>query len=426
MQITTLFWLAVIGIAAIGFAILPSRQRFWVVLTTSIVWWTVARMPDLPASPLALKAVYVPPLLIISAALADPRSKESPKLAKGCWVLLAVAVAAIFFVHSVIDFRAATIGRIGWVFTVAAGLASARLIGPRRNLGALVTSLAVGSGIVLGICLAQIAVDPAAAFGGSYTRFSPWGLNPNSVGPVLAVGVGATLLSVPGRGLLGGLALRALMALSVGVILLTESRGNLLLVAFCVLPVFLYSLRRRPVTAALSAGALVASVYYVLGQIEATRLDRLSTLESARGDLAAIYFREVQERPFFGLLFSTGEQAQTLLGLTLDEHNAYLRLLYLGGLALFVPVTLVSILALRRAIRFLGRADATSRPHALLLVSVFVGMFVFGYTNRLMYEPTGYWPFLHATLIAAMLTWGRPDATETAPQLMQPRVSVRG
>lgn len=423
-----MYWITVTGVlvaCALWAVIIPRDKRLWVALGVGLVWWTTIFMERLPISALTLRFALLPVLVILAAALGHPRSGGT-RLPQSVWVYPIAAAFALACSWDVLDFKDAMVSRIGWLLTTLAALAVARAV-TREDVRRLINTLAAAGTAVLTLFIADIALHPDLAFAGSYTRYGPWGTNPNSVGTILSLTAGALVVSVlRARDPILRAMMLVLAAAAVGITVLTASRGNLLMFGFALVPLLLFALRRRPVAAVLAIAVVGYAAYAVTQDIDETRLERLTNFQSGRGEVAQVYFQEVEKRPYAGLMFSEFQTEHKLRNYPLDEHNSYLRLLYLGGLALFIPVVTVSIIALRRGWRWVAstRGD-TLRPDAIFLGSVFAGMFVFGYTNRLMYEPVGVWPLMHVLLAALMLKFGAPDpAPDPAPGRAAARPSV--
>lgn len=413
--LTSLALLVAVFTAGVHALLIPARLRVWVAISIALVWWSVFRADSLPLAGFLSQLRLAPLALVIVTALIHPRDGQRRPPTTAVTAYLWIAVCAVVFVFNVDDFGSAVVARVTWAMTILAALLVARIFNPATDVHRLVGSIALAGAVFTVICVAGLAVSSEDLLS-PYARFDPWGINPNALGGLLAIGAGALyVVSQRRRGL--RLVAWVLIAADAGILLLTASRGNLLILAFALLPVLVLGLRRRPLAALTTMGALVAGGWYAVSNVPVARFERLGDLESSRGEIRGLYWAEVVERPFTGLLFSDGQTAHMLAGFPLDEHNAYLRLLYLGGLALFVPVMAVSALSLVRARRWL-RSSRGGENHTsvLFLTATLVGLFVYSYTNRLIYEPLGVLPFFHALLLMLALQHGRLSGAGDEPE----------
>jgi hypothetical protein len=412
MDIMTLSLVIAIATFAVGyFCAMPSERKVWVAIGVQMVWFSLYLAERIPIADTLLRYRLVPIAMVCCASIIHPRFRLG-HVPKSAVAYLSVALAAISLVHGVVDFHDAVSGRVYWAMTILSALAVAKFFQTEYDLRPLISTIGAAGGIFTVICLTDIALHPVEAFEGAYTRYAPWGINPNAIGPIVVFGIAGMYVSILHNPRLR-LILLPLIASSIGLILLTASRGTLTLLGFALVPVLLLGLKRHRVATGITLAAIYFGGTYIWESVDASRFDRLASLDSSRAELRILYWQEVMQRPFFGLLTADGATANTLHGIQLDEHNAYLRLLYLGGLALFIPVVALSVLSMMRGIRAVwwSRTTPKSTVETTMLMSFFAGIFVFGYTNRLMYEPQGYLPFLHALLMCVFLKIGaRPSS----------------
>lgn len=388
-----------------------SDRRLWIALAAGMQWLVVARYPEFPASNVFLTAAPLANVLIFLAAVNHPTAGRGRKLPWWAYVLPIMAILSIFYVQTVIDRDLATYQRVVWVTTVIAGVSVARAVNSRADLNGLLISFGAVGALTVTLSWVHLLQDPSVAFGGNYTRYASWGGNPNGVGTTLTLGSGALVAVSVFRRWPAKIIAGSVVASSLVFVILTSGRGNILLFSVVIAPLLVSFLRRR----LLFAGALVAIGAYVaqrvVGSVQQSRFERLqSFVDEARVGLVERYWAEVSERPFFGLMFSSGERAQTLIGTPLDEHNAYLRLLYLGGISLAAPILFVAAKATLSGIGIWRERRGTSEGMAwLYLLCLMAGMLVFGFTMRLMYEPMGIWPLAHVIVLTIFLRFSAGD-----------------
>ena len=191
-----------------------------------------------------------------------------------------------------------------------------------------------------------------------------------------------------------------LLALIVGMALLTGSRMTALAIAMTMFPILLV-LTKRPVVTFVGLCIAAVGISWVMSMAEDTSLERLGSLESQRMDLWSVYISDVfSQRPLFGLLGTTGESYFRANEVAQHPHSAWFNLMYHGGLILFIPMMILVCYS-----SFAGYQVWKNRRmlggNTLLFSIMFmlmIAMYVQGCFNQVVYWPTYTWSFLHVVL----------------------------
>ena len=388
-------------LAAGLFLIVPGRWRLSVALILMVPWLVIGRLSEIGLISQVAKATGVTGLgLVALAAWLDPGPRRRlPALA---WLYLVMGLLAFIYVLTVRDRALALVIRIQWLVLVIAALSVARTLTDEASVVRVVRSLAIGFVIGVFVALSDLVLHPNEAFRLGLGRFFPYGANANQIGTVFAVSVPlAFYFALRTRTMLVRLPLLGVCGIAAGLGLLTGSRSTMVVMLGASLPLVL-SLTRRPVVVAIGAAILFAVVTWVmgLGQGQDVNLERLINLQTARYQTVIEYVRYISERPIFGLLGTEGQsflQEDSPLG---HPHNAYLEVLYLGGLSYSIPLFILVGVTLRAAfVVWRHRRRSGADPLLIsMLTALMVMVYAHGFVNGSIYYPTYAWAFLHVML----------------------------
>ncbi|MEE2912620.1 MAG: hypothetical protein VX436_02325 [Planctomycetota bacterium] len=409
----------------LAFTLVPKEKKLFLTLLFLVPWLSVARSPGLgpiaAAAKLSSGAAF---LLIAYSAITHPGPKRD--LPGILWLYPIMACIWFFLVLGVEERNVALVLRAQWVIVTIASLSLLRTIVAFEDLMRIVNALTFGCLIALALPISALILNPEEAFLRGLGRFQPYGANSNQIGMLFA-------LSAP---LLGyammtwkRVALRPtlifLLALIVGMALITASRMTMLAIAMGMLPILLV-LTKRPAMTIIGMGIAAVGLSVVLSIAEDTSLDRLGSLESQRMELWGVYITDVfSQRPLSGLLGTTGESFFRANEVAQHPHSAWFNLMYHGGLLLFIPMMILICYS-----TFSGYQVWKNRRQFggnMLLYSVMfmlmVAMYVQGCFNQVVYWPTYTWSFLHVVLAGLFIVmwkdirngyikWALPSSAE--------------
>jgi hypothetical protein len=191
-----------------------------------------------------------------------------------------------------------------------------------------------------------------------------------------------------------------LIALIIGMALLTASRMTALAIAMTLTPILL-ALTKRPVVTVVGMVVAAAGLSWIMSMAEDTAMERLGSLESQRTELWGYYLRDVfTRRPFFGLLGTGGESYFRSNIVGQHPHSAWFNLMYHGGLFLLIPMWILvgystySGYKVWKLRKYLGGSPLIYSVMYMLLLA----MYVQGCFNQVVFWPTYSWSFLHVVL----------------------------
>jgi hypothetical protein len=394
--------------AVMAFVATPRRFRLALALILLANWLTLGLMTDLGAIQIAAKITAIVPyiLVAVAAALHPGQRMKLPQL---IWLYPVVAVAGFIYVLPVFDLPHALITRLQWLAAVVAALLVARTLTNHAAFSYLSTSLTVALAIALLIPLSDLIINPSDSFIRGLGRFAPYGANPNQIGVAFSLAATLSAFSVMQTRsfLLRGI-LATVVAAAVGMALLTASRS---VVYVTVLPMMAISLRfvRRPIYMILVLIIALPIVLYIIRISEEAEFSRLLSFETTRVDQFFKYIDIIKERPIFGLMFSDGAYSRPELSLGYHPHNAYLELLYLGGISYALPMLFLLVTSIVCAVRnwVAVRRFPLEAPFVRLSIIVLLLMYAHGFINGAIYYPTPLWGFVHVVFAAFNIAFWR-------------------
>ncbi|MEM1099796.1 MAG: hypothetical protein AAGH92_13545 [Planctomycetota bacterium] len=408
---TSLPVLGGIVVALIGLRLVPPGYRLYFALILLPLWITLNRLETLGTLSAIAKATSVFAYGLVGIAAwfhPGPRRRLPPVL----WWYVAGAVIWMLCIAMSPSFLRNMLIQVQWLVLVASALAVARVIADKTMLQYVFR--AIGFGCLLSVFLLFYgSISSQHTIMRQDSRLWVFGANPNQYGTMLALGGVFALFFVfrdPRPALrwvwLGGLVMAGLTGL------MTGSRSVVVLLA--VPAVALLLLGRGAVwIKVLATLAIVCVVAYSVGNAPA--VSRITNFSTDRTVIAQQYVGVILNRPLTGILGQTGFNVAHAPGLT-HPHNAYLRLLYLGGLLLFIPHF---ILMVATAVGWLRLWRARRQMHFDQDFLVFFGslmlvIYAHGFVNVAIYYPTYAWSFVHILLSSVIIV---------SAHAMQPRSS---
>ncbi|MEE9211769.1 MAG: hypothetical protein V3U29_03850, partial [Phycisphaeraceae bacterium] len=239
-------------------------------------------------------------------------------------------------------------------------------------------------------------------------RFTPFGGGSNQIGLYFTMATPLTLyaaIRTRYRSLKPFFYLFA--SLSFGMGLITASRSVAATTSIALLPL-LFHLTRRPLLTLVSSVLFIAGLLVILNLAQgAARFERLGSLYTARYAQWWNYLKLVASRPMFGLMFSEGESIHGSIQLGGGHpHNAYIKLLYLGGLSFFLPLFSMAVYSgLCGASVWFKRHRLSNDPLLIsTLVAMLAAMYAHGFVNAAIYGSRHVWGFFHITLACLFVT----------------------
>src|SRR4030095_1582518 len=136
-------------------------------------------------------------------------------------------------------------------------------------------------------------------------------------------------------------------------------------------------------------------------------MGRLDSLETGRIEIAARYLDEsVSKRPITGLL---GEEEKSVLrdeDIGMYSHNAYLEMMYVGGIIYTLPMLFLALATTVAAIRvLLARKRLPIDPLLTTILAFFVfAIYIHAMVGSNAYYPTSAWGFIHVLVSAFVLS----------------------
>jgi hypothetical protein len=382
------------------FAFVPKEKKLFLTLLVLVPWLTVARSPGLgPIAAAAKLSSGGAFLLIAYAAMTHPSPKRNiPGI---LWLYPAMACVWFVLVVGVDERNVALVLRAQWVVVTFASLALLRTIVTFEDFMRIINAITFGCLIALALPISALVLNPEDSFLRGLGRFQPYGANSNQIGMLFALSsplLGYAMMTWKRISLRPVLIF--LLALIVGMALLTASRMTALAIAMTMFPILLV-LTKRPVVTFVGLCIAAVGISWVMSMAEDTSFERLGSLESQRMDLWSVYISDVfSQRPIFGLLGTSGESFFRANEVGQHPHSAWFNLMYHGGLILLIPMMILVCYSTFAGYK-IWKIRAMLGGHTLLYSIMFmlmIAMYVQGCFNQVVYWPTYTWSFLHVVL----------------------------
>ena len=419
------FLVLALVLALAGFQLIPPRWRLQASLATMAFTLAISKLSGFgPVAAICKAGSFATFMTVAISAYRQPGHRM--KLNPVAWGYLAIGLLAIFFVFGTLDRLLSVVIRLQWVFLIAAAILTARTVVDRQSMERILIGILFGMVGVCAITSIELLTNPgAAAF-----RFMPFGSNPNLI--AIAFALTATFglyFAVSSRRRILRLLFFGVMMLGLAQLIVSTSRGGLLIFGVTSLPILLYAFRKSPAFGIFFVLSVVVAGGFVTVKLGGdTDFSRMGLGYDKRGELWQAGWQQVIKRPLFGLLFSTGEY-----GIHPEDnpHNAYIEFLYLGGLALGIPLFFIQLYGYLCAIRLWIRRR--SSPLGPLLTSMIVAsapvIFVHGFINATIYYPTHTWAFLnilYSCLYMSLVRFKKQSPAAVARSRRRPATAIPG
>jgi hypothetical protein len=389
----------IVGIL-IAFVMVPRSKKLFLTLLVLIPWLTVARSPGLgPIAAAAKLSSGGAFMLIAYAAYIHPSPKR--RIPGILWMYPVMACIWFVLVIGVEERNVALVLRAQWVIVTLAALSLLRTIVTFEDFMRIINALTFGCILALILPISALVLNPTESFLRGIGRFQPYGANSNQIGMLFALSaplIGYAMMTW--KKIVLRPMLIFLVALVVGMTLLTASRMTALAIVLVLFPIILV-LTKRPVVTAVGMAIAAAGIAWVISMAENTAFERLGSLDSQRMELWSLYISDVfSQRPIFGLFGTTGESFFRASEVMQHPHSAWFNLMYHGGLILLIPtITLVGYST------FAGyrvwqnrRALGGNTLFYSIMYMLLVAMYIQGCLNQVVFWPTYAWSFLHVVL----------------------------
>ena len=384
----------------VAFFLVPPEKRLFLSLLLIVPWLTVARSPGLGTIAAAAKLSSGGAFLLVAyAAAVHPAPKRHiPGI---LWVYPVMAFCWIFLIAGVEERMVALVLRMQWLLVTVAALSLLRTINTFEDFMRIINALTVGCMIALLLPISALVLNPAESFLRGIGRFQPYGANSNQIGMLFALSaplIGYAMMSWKRISLRPLLVF--LIALIIGMVLLTGSRMTALAIAMTLMPI-VFVLTKRPVISLLGLAIAAGGIALIMSMAEDTAIDRFGSLESQRTELWGLYITNVfPNRPLFGLLGTGGESIFRAKEVMQHPHSAWFNLMYHGGLFLLIPMMTMVIYSAYSAYQ-VWKARIQLGGNTLLysiMCMLLFAMYVQGCFNQVVFWPTYTWSFLHVVL----------------------------
>ena len=156
----------------------------------------------------------------------------------------------------------------------------------------------------------------------------------------------------------------------------------------------------------LALGIVLAGGFVIWNNTISLHYNRLLLLQSERWSLVGTYLDAVSQRPIFGLAGTRGLSAEKDIYQTTYAHDAYLTLLYMGGLSYFLPLFSLLLYSLWCSFK-VWRARRLSGYDPIListLIFMLFAMYLHGISDVQLYFPVYIWAWLHIFVAGFMMS----------------------
>lgn len=386
---------------------IPARYRLQTTLAFTVIWLATNKLIDLRTiQPLAKTTAFAGYMAIAMAAILNPGPKRRMPIV--VWLYPIMALVGFIYILRSREGLLDIIIRFQWLMLVFAAILLVRTITDNNALMRVINGLAVGYLITTLILLSALILDPRGAYITGVGRFAPYGGNANQTGLMLSqAGFFAFYMAFRGQAKWMKPVFLGMSGLAVGLALLTGSRSIVFATAFPVLPL-VTSMARRPIVAILGIVIISVVLLWLFQLGEQSRLERLGSLESARYEQWKLYMQVVKKRPLFGLLTAPGLSSRNAPCCHFHPHNAYIELLYVGGLSYGLPMFMLAIISMGYSFYiFKHRKLLPTDPVLISCLSLLLlTVYVHGFVNGIIYSPTYAWSVIHVFLSVLMISLG--------------------
>jgi hypothetical protein len=382
----------------IGLLVLPKKFGFYFSIFLMGAWLNISRFNGLaPISTAAKFTFMVPPLMMLfcSSAITGPR-RSVPVIA---WAYLLCPLFGLICVMGTTD-KLQGVAQFSAMFFMA--LAAITLYRVATNNEVLTKSLAalfLGLLVPVAICLLALVLFRGQSFRAGVNRFEPFGLMSNQYVQILA---SASCLAACGYFTSAKTWVKTFCLAVIGacvlMLMVSGSRQGLVIMAISLLPA-LWNVRRNPIAVAFGAACVVAVSAYLFrytDNLYSSHITDFSTT-SKRYDIAMQYLDVVMARPVTGLMGTRGLSVETPAVNQKIPHNSYMRMAYLGGIVLVLPLAIAAISTLLSGAYVFRHRNRLKINHMVLasLAALLLAVYVQGLVNDMIYLSNSVLPFMH-------------------------------
>jgi len=386
-------------LAMFVYFLIPLRYRLEVTLATMVLTLTLGRLPEIGVIANAAKICSGFPFLAVSLAAFQHPGKRAklPLFLVGGY--LTAGILGVVLVSNTLDADFAIILRVQWLLLAISAILTARTVVNSAALEKVLKALFIGMSLSCLITLSALIIDPVAAYQSGFGRFQPFDCNSNQIGVLFAVTAGLGLyFSLKTKSSTTRTLFVFFTVVATGQSILSVSRASFLILALSCFPSF-FVLFRRPIFAVLSCGVATLVIISLLGMAGEAEFERLDRGISSRTEKTSEVFPEIAERIWFGVGFTEGINAYEV---HFNAHNAYVMMLYLGGLCFAGPLFANQAIAyVQMLIAWFNKHKLPIDPHLTsVLTGLATALLLHGFINDMAYYPTYTWAFLNVFLAA--------------------------
>jgi hypothetical protein len=389
--------LASLGVLTIVL-IIPKRVGFFLAIFLIGAWLNVGRFSSLPAISTAAKFTFmVPPLMLLFCASGIPGPRRQIPLV--AWIYLICPIIGLICIAGATD-KLQGIAQFGAMFFLAAaGITLYRVAYNNDILTKSLTALFLGLMVPVVLCAVALVVYRGGAFRAGINRFEPFGMGSNQYVQILA---STCALAACGYFTIAKTTLKAFCLAVIGVclvmVMISGSRQGLVITGIVFLPM-IWNVRRNPIAVAIGVVCCVGIGAYLIQYTDNVRSDRITDFSSSSGryEIAMKYLDIVRSRPMAGLMSTHGLFVDSPDMYTKSPHNSYIRMAYLGGALLAVPLGIAALSTLYSAYYVIRNRGRLKMNHLLLstLAALMLAIYVQGLVNDMIYLSSTTLPFLH-------------------------------
>ena len=378
--------------------VMPKKFGFYLSLFLMGAWLNSSRFDSLVLISTSAKFTFmIPPLMLMfcSSAIPGPR-RPVPLFA---WAYLFCPIFGVICIAGTSD-KFQGIAQFGAMFFLAAGAIT--LYRVTTNNQVLLRSLsAIFLGLLVPVAIGFFAlvVYRAAAFRPGINRFEPFGMLSNHYVQILA---STCCLAACGYFTITKTWVKAFCLFVIGsclvMLIACGSRQGVVIAGISLLP-SIWNIRRNPIAVAFGAACCVAIAAYLFRHTESLYSEHLTDFSntSSRFEIAMQYLDVVKTRPVTGLLGTHGLSVTSVELHTKVPHNSYLRMAYLGGAVLVIPLAAAMLNTLYSSYYVIRNRNRLNINHLILssMAALLLAIYVQGVVNDMIYLSNSTLPFMH-------------------------------
>ena len=402
---------AMLALFVIGLVVLltPRRYHLGLAIAFFIAWISLGRFTLLgPISALAKATFVVPLLALIIAAWMHPGPRR--KMPSLLWIYILTPLWAVACLLGTSSLPIALSYLACFFLSAVAASLVLKTIVDKGSLAAVVNAYCLG--LIVPLLIILVAAFEGGSRHSLFTtgRFAPFGASSNQFIPIL---LQIMILSVYQFHELKKIYMKIASLIVIGfifvILLKTGSRQGVVLLAAFLLPYGLIMIQ-RPLYLLLFTVVVFGGTFGVMkrGEDSLYQIQRATNFsdDSSRIDIALDYITNViPQRPMVGLL-GTNELLHNLdPSVGQAPHNAYLEVLYWGGLSLGIPLFVIMCATLYAACQLVLRRKQLNISSVSIVIfsSAMVSVYLHGMFSNLIYASIDSWAFFHFLLSGLLL-----------------------